>query len=260
MNELKLICTGDIFLQTKNGLNPFQNIKEVFFGDVLLFGNLESALSNKGKPIEKRVLIKMNPSKVDHLTNAGFDIVNIANNHIMDYGKIGLRDTIDILDKKNIKFIGAGKNINDAVNPVIFQRNGFKIGFIGFTEIGIMATENRDGCAPLNKELLLTLLPKLRKEVDILIISLHWGVEYVFYPSPNQQKIARFLIDNGADLVIGHHPHVIQGIEKYKNKFIFYSLGNCNFGTEQDKNYNGTNVGVILSIKFSKKIIKEKRI
>ena len=256
MNSLKLLALGDIFLNTKDDSDPFYNIKDVFQNYDIIFGNLETVLSNRGTQVQKRVPLWANPDKIIYLKNAGFDIVNLANNHITDYGEPGLLDTMSILKRNDIKFVGAGANINDALKPVIFERNELKIGFLGFTSAGSIAKEEGSGCAPANKELIIKCISKLRKEVDILVISLHWGIEYVFYPSPEQQKLARTFIDNGADLIIGHHPHVIQGIEKYKDKLVVYSLGNCNFGVEQDKNYEGANIGVILSVEFSKEGIK----
>jgi len=252
MNNFKLLALGDIFLNTKDDSDPFYNIKDVFQNYDIIFGNLETVLSNRGFQVQKRVPLQANPDKIIYLKNAGFDIVNLANNHITDYGEPGLLDTISILKQKDIKFIGAGANIKDALKPVIFERNELKIGFLGFTSVGAIAKEKSSGCAPLNKELIIKCISELRKKVDILIISLHWGIEYVFYPSPQQQKLARTLIDNGADLIIGHHPHVIQGIEEYQDKLIIYSLGNCNFGVEQDKNYEGADIGIAVSVELSK--------
>jgi len=257
MSNLKLFVLGDIFLRTKNENSPFKNIKELFPKDALVFGNLETVLSIRGNPIEKRVPLRVNPEKIHYLKDARFSIVNIANNHIMDYGEEGLSDTIDVLRKSSIRFIGAGRNIKEAIKPELIKKNGLRIGFIGFTSAGIIAKEESIGCAPLAKEFILNSISELRKKVDILVISLHWGIEYIFYPSPEQQNLARLLIDKGADLIIGHHPHVIQGIEEYKNKLIIYSLGNCNFGVDQDKNYKGADIGIITSVNFSKKCITE---
>jgi len=252
MTNLKLFALGDIFLKTKDGSNPFENITELLQNHDVIFGNLETVLSNRGVQVPKRVPLQANPDNILYLKNAGFDIVNLANNHSRDYGEVGLLDTMSILKQNDIKFIGAGANIKDALKPVIFERNELKIGFLGFTSAGDIAKEKSSGCAPLNKELIIKCISELRKKVDILIVSLHWGIEYVFYPSPEQQKLARTLIDNGADLIIGHHPHVVQGIEKYRDKLIIYSLGNCNFGVEQDKNYEGADIGIVVSVEFSK--------
>jgi len=252
VNNLRLFALGDIFLWTKSRVDPFENMKGLFPNDALMFGNLETVLSNRGNSPEKRVSLRTDPGNICYLKNNGFNIVNIANNHIMDYGEEGLFDTIDILKKSNIRFIGAGRNIEEAVRSEIFNKHGLSIGFMGFTSVGIAAEEKSSGCAPLSKKLIIKCVSEVRKQVDILVVSLHWGIEYVFYPAPEQQKLARVLIDNGADLIIGHHPHVIQGIEEYRNKLIIYSLGNCNFGVEQDKNYEGADIGLIISVEFIK--------
>jgi poly-gamma-glutamate synthesis protein (capsule biosynthesis protein) len=251
MNNLKLLALGDIFLRTKHDSDPFEELKELCQNNDIIFGNLETVLSNRGVQVPKRVPLRANPDKIIYLKNAGFDIVNLANNHIRDYDETGLFDTISNLTQNDIKFVGAGANIKDSLKPVIFERNELKIGFICFTSVGDIAKEESSGCAPLNKELIIKCISELRKKVDILIVSLHWGIEYVFYPSPEQQKLARTLIDSGADMIIGHHPHVIQGLEKYRDKLIIYSLGNCNFGVEQDKNYEGADIGIVVSIEFS---------
>jgi len=253
MDNLKLLALGDIFLKSKNGINPFENIKELFQDHDVIFGNLETVLSKNGKPIEKRILLRVDPENVHYLKDTGFNIVNLANNHMIDYGRVGLIDTLNILEENDIKYIGAGRNIKEATKAVIIEKDDLKIGFIGFSSVGISAGVSKHGCAPLNRGLILSALRGLRKKVDTLVISIHWGVEYAVYPSPKQQRLARILIDNGADLIIGHHPHVIQGIEEYKGRLIMYSLGNCNFATEQDNHYGGTNIGIMLSIQFSKR-------
>ena len=252
MNNFKLLALGDIFLRTRDDSDPFEEIKELFQNYDIIFGNLETVLSNRGVQVPKRAPLRTKPDKIVYLKNTGFDSVNLANNHSMDYGETGLLDTISILKQNDLKFVGAGANIKDALKPVIFERNELKIGFLGFTSAGNIAKEESSGCAPLNKGLIIKCISELRKKVDILVVSLHWGIEYVFYPSPEQQKLARTLIDNGADLIIGHHPHVVQGIEKYMDKLIIYSLGNCNFGVEQDKNYEGADIGIVVSVEFSK--------
>jgi len=254
---VKLVAIGDIFLRTRNNLDAFEHIKKIFLDYDIVFGNLEVVLSNRGNPFPKRVTLRTRPEDIRYLKSAGFSIVNIANNHMMDYGEMGLLDTINILEKNNIQFIGAGRNIKEVTKPVIFERKGLKIGFVGFTSVGIIAGENSCGCAPLSQKIIIEHISELRRIVDILVVSLHWGIEYVLYPSPEQQKLARSLIDNGVDLIIGHHPHVIQGLEEYKNKLIIYSLGNCSFGVEQDKNYSGTNTGIMLSVDFSERGIKK---
>lgn len=250
------MIVGDCFLKSKNRANLLNAVEALFFEHDIVFGNLETVISKRGISIEKRLPIRVSPAAVNYLRNAGFDIFNLANNHVMDYGDVGLCDTIAFLEENNIRYVGAGKDIGEAIKPTIIERNGLKIGSLGFTLYGVFATDDSSGCAPANKELIIKCLSELRKKVDILIVSLHWGIEYVFYPSPKQQKLARTLIDNGADLIIGHHPHVIQGLEEYKNKLIIYSLGNFNFGVEQDKNYKDTDIGLIISVEFLKGRIK----
>jgi poly-gamma-glutamate synthesis protein (capsule biosynthesis protein) len=185
---------------------------------------------------------------VNSLNYGGFDIVSLANNHAMDYGKIALLDTINILSENGISQVGAGKNIYESYSPKIFQIKGLKIGFLAYSTIlpaNSTATSKHPGIAYarslkskiLDKEIkdfLRKNIKIVRNKVDFLIISVHWGEELNFYPSPLQIQLGHFLIDSGADLVIGHHPHVVQGIEKYKGKLIVYSLGNFVFASKSE--------------------------
>ncbi len=123
MNNFKLLALGDIFLKTKDDSDPFSNIKDVFQNYDILFGNLETVLSNRGVQVPKRVPLQANPDKIIYLKNAGFDIVNLANNHVMDYDETGLLDTMSILKQNDIRFVGVGANIRDTLKPVIFKRN-----------------------------------------------------------------------------------------------------------------------------------------
>ena len=132
MNVVKLIAVGDISLQMRNNKDPFDKVKEIFKNKDILFGNLETVLSNQGKIAEKAVLLHSPPEKVGYLKNAGFDILNIANNHIMDYGVEGLLETLDHLKKLNIKWFGAGLNINEALTPLLISMNDLGIGVLGF--------------------------------------------------------------------------------------------------------------------------------
>ena len=247
-----LIAVGDIFLKTSGGnKNPFIHINNILSKGNFIFGNLEVVLSKTGKPIPKRVPLRVNPEKAIYLKESGFHVVNIANNHVMDYGEEAFEDMLKTLKGNGISFIGAGINCKEARKAEIVDVGGVKIGFLGYTEVGVMANDNNPGCARLDIENIKEDIDLLRLDVDIIIISSHWGIEYVRYPMPKQQKIARELIDCGAKVILGHHPHVVQGVEKYRGGLIFYSLGNFNFGVEQDKKYSGADMGLAVAIKLS---------
>ena len=142
MGKLKLIATGDISLQTKNSKHPFENVRDVFQSkDNILFGNLETVLSSHGKEVEKAVVLHVSPDKVSYLKDAGFDILNIANNHILDLGSEGFHNTLAVLRQEGLSFIGA----SDKPEPtcVIVEKHEIKFGFIGYSEGGITLPEKR---------------------------------------------------------------------------------------------------------------------
>lgn len=251
-HTVSLIAVGDIFLKTKNvNDNPFRYIKS-FLNKDFIFGNLEVVLSNKGVRIQKRVVLKTDPNRVNYLINAGFNIVNIANNHILDYGVEGYKDTLEILDKKEIFYIGTP---NQTKYPYkVVEKNGVKIGFLGYSDGDDRYISNIDEKEIIND------IDNLKGHADIIIISLHWGVEYIFYPMPDQQKLARDIIGAGADVILGHHPHVVQGVEKYQKGIIIYSLGNFQFGIELTNDFERTNESFIIEFELSKKGVENYKI
>ena len=252
MKGVKLIAVGDIFLRTRNNKYPFENVKEIFKSKDMLFGNLETVLSNKGKCAEKAVLLYSSIKNVKHLKSAGFDILNIANNHIFDLGAEGFNNTLDILYKNDLTFIGA--NNKSRKNYVIVEKKGVKFGFLGYTQGGFSLPEegiwiNKIGAIEIIKD-----IEYINAQCEFVIISLHWGTENVFYPSPKQINFAHKLIDAGATVILGHHPHVIQGIERYKTGLIAYSLGNFQF--DPKLSYSKTNKSIILCLNFDRKKIE----
>jgi poly-gamma-glutamate capsule biosynthesis protein CapA/YwtB (metallophosphatase superfamily) len=251
---LKLMALGDISLKTIKDRHPFENIKEFLCNKDLLFGNLETVLSIQGKKEEKSYLSCSPSENVQYLLEAGFDILNIANNHIMDLGVEGFDETLDVLTQNNLLFIGAG-NQKYRQHWVIIERNDVKIGFLGYSNSSI---KTKDGhfVNGIEQKTIISDIQNLKKQCDVVIISLHWGIEKVFYPSPKQIDLARNLIENGATIILGHHPHVIQGIEEYKHGIIAYSLGNFQFpfnheeckGTKSKR----TNQSIVLSLDIGK--------
>lgn len=242
---MKIIAVGDIFLKTKKNGDPFKYVKKYFCEKDILFGNLEVVLSDTGEFKEKAVVLNEIPDKAKYLKDARFDILNIANNHILDLGIIGFDSTIKTLDMFKIMYIG-----QNYANDNIFCVNNSKIGFLGY---------NAGKCHEkvineLNPEKIAVDIKNLKKKCDIVIVSLHWGIENFQFPSPQQIKLAHKFIDCGASLILGHHPHVIQGLEKYKEGLIIYSLGNFNF--DPILSNSDTNDSMIVIIEFSESQIQ----
>jgi len=238
---VKLTFVGDIMLDrgVRGSVNKnfggdyaklFENIPDLKSGDIL-FGNLEGDVSDKGKNVGSEYSFRMDPVVIPVLKEKGFDVLSFANNHVGDWGLSAFNDTMDRLDQSGIKFVGAGRNTYDAQTPKIFEKDGTRIGFIGFTDVGpnwLAVSNDRSGVNLAGDENLSKIIENAKSQVDILVVSFHWGEEYKTH-TKRQEMLAHTAIDNGATLVIGHHPHVMQDIEKYNEGLIVYSLGNFIF-------------------------------
>lgn len=247
--NVRLLAVGDISLESRSDINPLSKVINNLRDKDILFGNLETVLTNNNCAREKAVLLRSDPEKVLFLKEAGFDIVNIGNNHIYDYGSVGFFDTIELLGNNGIAYIGG--SVSDAPKSKVFHCNGIDIGFLGYTDCGYMSSQKENICInEMNLSAIIADINCIRKECDFVILSLHWGYENVNYPSPNQIKLAHELIDNGVSVILGHHPHVLQGLEKYNNGLIAYSLGNFQFN--QEKSQTKENVSIILEVVLEK--------
>lgn len=238
-----LIFVGDIMLNRgvektiqKNGNNdykfPFLKVVDYLKGADILFGNLESVISDNGKKMGSIYSFRAKPAVIEGLKYAGFDVVNLANNHAFDYGSEALEDCLKRLKDSEIEYIGAGFSEKEAYSPKIFEIKNTKIAFLAYTNLGSesWATKNdKVGIAWFNEKKMEENVKKAKELADLVIVSFHFGDEYQKNPNQNQKYLAKLAIENGADLIIGHHPHVTQGIEEYKGKLIFYSLGNFIF-------------------------------
>ena len=196
--------------------------------------NLENPITTRGTKIVKPFNFRMHPRFVPVLTRAGIGVVSIANNHVFDYGEQGLLDTFSYLDSAGIRYVGAGRTRADAHRPYFFNRNGRNIAVLAYYGGGEarVATERKSGVARRELGAIGADVRALRlaDRTMYIVVILHWGTEKAEAPDAAQQSFARALIDAGVDAVIGHHPHVLQGIERYRKGVIAYSLGNFLFG------------------------------
>jgi poly-gamma-glutamate capsule biosynthesis protein CapA/YwtB (metallophosphatase superfamily)/LAS superfamily LD-carboxypeptidase LdcB len=209
----------------------FENIGELKNADIL-FTNLEGDVSDKGANVGSIWSFRMDPIVLPALKNFGFDVVSFANNHVGDWGMLAFKDTLHRLRDIDISAVGAGMNKSEAVTPTIIEKNGTKFGFIGFTDVGpnwLPAGQNTPGILLASDPDFANIIQNAKAKCDVLIVSFHWGVEYKKIHNKRQETLAHNAIDNGADMVIGHHPHVIQDTQVYKDKPIVYSLGNFIF-------------------------------
>jgi len=266
--QVTLLFVGDIMLDRgveweikKNGNNNFRFpflkiIKELQKTDIL-FGNLEGPISDKGQKVGSIYSFRMDPKVIDGLIFAGFDVLSVANNHMLDYGRAAMTDTFFRLKESGIDYIGAGFDENEAYAPKIKEVNGTKIAFLAFTNLGPAswgAIENKSGMALFSKDKLEKEIKEARDKADLVIVSFHFGDEYKTSPTEEQKTIAQLAIDSGADLFVGHHPHVVEPVEEYKGKYIAYSLGNFVF----DQNFSDeTMKGLMLKVIVENGRIKE---
>ncbi len=221
---------------------PYEMVKEYFLGDDLTIANLETSLTTRGElwP-DKEYNFRSHPDNVQAMIDGGIDVVSLANNHTLDYGYEGFVDTLGHLDKHGLKRVGGGKNKEDATRAIIVEKEGIKIGVLAFSRViphvDWYALNKRPGLVgayDVHVPDVIRTIEDLKKEVDLVVVSIHWGQEYAEYPRDKEMDLGRKLVDYGADIVMGHHPHVLQGIEIYKDRPIFYSLGNFIFGTRTD--------------------------
>ncbi|HHM01544.1 MAG TPA: CapA family protein [Caldithrix abyssi] len=197
--------------------------------------NLENPLTVSNDKQEKLFNFKAAPRLVQVLTEGGIDLVTLGNNHIYDFGQNGLLETLEVLNKKGIYYTGAGRNVKEAHHPLILKRRGIRLAFFSYYGThkhsnSHPATIDSAGTAMRRIALIRRDIENFRPLADVIIVNFHWGLEKENYPQKEQIRLAHQVIEAGADLIIGHHPHVLQGVELYKGKAVFYSLGNFIFG------------------------------
>ena len=198
------------------------------------FANLEAPITLRGEAYPKRYNFRIRPEAMKAVAKAKLNMVSLANNHMLDYGEMGLSDTLRYLAELKIHHAGAGKNLSEARKPAILVKNGVRVGFLAYSLTfpkAFYAESDKPGTAFGHEHHIQEDVTALRPMVEVLVVSFHWGKEKSHTPKDYQIHLAHVAIDHGANLVLGHHPHVVQGTEYYKNGLIFYSLGNYVFGS-----------------------------
>jgi len=261
MNDVSIVITGDFCVNELFEREFINDDSFQFFGETLNFykkkdfviTNLEYPLTNCNAKIDKTgPTLKGNPLIINRLKSAGFNLATLANNHILDYGEQGLADTLKICQKNNINFVGAGLNLKEAQQPFYFEKEGLRIAILNFAENEwSIASQSTAGANPLNVIDNVHVIREVKDKVDVVIVIIHGGHEYYHLPSPRIVKQYRFYAENGASVIVGHHPHCISGYEMYNNVPIFYSLGNFLF-TMKSK-YEAWYTGLILQLSIGNK-------
>lgn len=254
--DITLTFAGDILfdsryavmaslLQRSGGTPKIENafdeaiLSQMRGADVFMVNN-EFPYSNQGTPLEgKQYTFRADPAYASLLSDMGADIVSLANNHMYDHGEIALLDTLDTLTALDMPHIGAGRNLAEAASPYYFTNGAVKIGIVTATQIERLGNPDTKGATEtsagvfrcMNSENLLKVIGAMQSECDFIIAYLHWGTESTDVTDEWQRKLAVEVIDAGADLIIGDHPHVLQGISVYEGVPIVYSLGNFLFNS-----------------------------
>jgi len=241
---LKVIAVGDMMLDgtarpvlQENGYDyPFAEVRRFFDGAHIVIGNLEGPLTTRGTPEQdKTYVFRSPPDKVGQaLRNAGFTVVSLANNHTLDFGAEGLAETIEALDAVGIAHVGAGPSLKDARKPVFVEAAGTRIALLAYSLTlpeHFYAEVNKPGTAFGHEAHVRADVAAARNQADVVLVSFHWGQEGKTTLREYQTRLGHVAIDSGAAAVFGHHPHILQGIEQYKDGVILYSLGNFTFGS-----------------------------
>jgi len=217
IKQPKAVNFFSVYDEVKDNSYFFKNVKSIFKNDDMTIVNFEGTLSNRGSRVDKKWAFRGKPSYIDILTEGSVEAVAFANNHVRDYGDVSYNDTIECFKKAGIVY-------SSYSTVGIYEVKDIRIGMISIQECGVAKKTYEDTLRKAIKAV-------KKKKPDLLIVSFHWGTEYTYKPNKAQVDLARMAIDEGgADLVLGHHPHVLQPIEKYKDAYIVYSLGNFCFG------------------------------
>ncbi|OGB63889.1 MAG: hypothetical protein A2Y94_06105 [Caldithrix sp. RBG_13_44_9] len=242
LGQVRILAAGDVMLGSwidevarARGWNyPFMQLDSIVNRADIFFCNLEAPFGTSGTAFEKTYTFRVSPDLVQILTAGRLNMVSLANNHMMDYGAEPLLTTMELLGKNNIHYSGAGTNLREARKPARLTMNGKNISFacysLTFPE-EFWATDTSGGTCFPSHSFVFRDLKKFKSDSNLLIVSFHWGGELLTMPKEYQIELAHQVIDAGADVILGHHPHVIQGVELYKGKVIAYSLGNFIFGS-----------------------------
>ena len=243
VHDITVIAVGDIMLGgtatpelARMGYDyPFEHVSKVLHRGNVVFGNLEGPLTKRGIAAGKQYVFRSPPQLVaPALARAGFSVLSLANNHSMDYGVEGLHDTVQALMQAGIRHAGAGDDLMAARRPAIIDANGVRVAVLAYSLTfpeEFWAGPDRPGTAFGHENQVRADVAAAKQRADIVMVSFHWGREGTAEPRDYQVTLGRAAIDAGAAAVVGHHPHLLQGIGRYRDGVILYSLGNFVFGS-----------------------------
>ncbi len=261
--DIVLMAVGDIMLdrgveyKAKHDFKfPFLRISSYLKRADILFGNLESVISDKGKKVGSIYSFRADPKAIEGLSYAGFDVISVANNHVFDYGREAMEDSFKRIREAGILYVGGGFTEQESRQGVVKRVGDTEICFLAYNNQGSPYWASREGISGINwmDKSLKEDIERAEERSDLVVVSFHFGNEYERLPNKTQEEFSRLAIDSGADLVLGHHPHVAQPVERYKEGWIAYSLGNFVFDQYFSEE---TMEGLLLEVIIKDKKIKE---
>jgi len=256
-----IVAAGDILLDrgvrktawVKNDpAYPLEYLPQIFDGADIALANLEGPLTKESKPVGKMFAFRGDPEYAARLSEAGLTMLTLANNHIYDYGRRAILETISSLEQEGVSVVGAGKDLAHASRPVFRTIGDQTIAVLGFVTMpleGIVWLPEKPCPASTVESVSARNIRQADQKADLVIVTVHWGTEYSLVPDPEQLQWSAFFRRHGADMVIGHHPHVIQPVERVGGKWVFYSLGNFVF----DQTRRPRNLAIAARLKICRK-------
>jgi poly-gamma-glutamate capsule biosynthesis protein CapA/YwtB (metallophosphatase superfamily) len=247
VRPLRLASVGDINLGDAPGAAieaegadyPWESAGRILRRADIAFGNLESAVSTRGTPFPKQYTFRGTPAALAGLKeHSGIDVLNLANNHVGDYGPVAMLDTVRGVERLGMRAVGAGATLDRALRPQIVERLGLRVAFVGFSNIlplEFAAEPGRPGVAWATPDAVAEAVRAARQSADVVVATFHWGIEKAPYETADQAELARIASDAGAQLVIGAHPHVLQPLRRTGAALVAYSLGNFVFGAQSSE-------------------------
>lgn len=241
VEKIVLAAVGDIMLSRNveqkmiaksDWKYPFLQTAAITSAADITFGNLETTILPGNVIQSGSFTFRTDPKAIEGLQLAGFDVLSLANNHMLNFGRNGLEKTLQNLDAAGIGRSGGGLSEEEIYRPVVKEVKGTRIGFLSYSYAKDQSFDKSGqiyGTAYMDAARMKVQVAELRKDVDVVVVSMHAGAEYETSPHPSQINFAHSAVDAGADIVIGHHPHVVQTFEKYNEGYIIYSLGNFVF-------------------------------
>jgi len=213
----------------------FDSVRTVFEGSDIVIANLECPLiaEREGTPVVGKCTLRGSTAWAETMKAAGIQLVSLANNHMMDFGEAGLLSTVSELDRVGLWHVGAGRDIEEACRAKVVTGAGKRLAVLARSSVVVASPSyagvNIPGVARLDVEETVEAIKECKRAADYVVLLLHWGIEEYRYPAPEQRRWAERFVDAGLDLLLGHHPHVIQGLEKINNSLVHYSAGNFVF-------------------------------